>query len=75
MNDVQCLPLSGLNVPGVQCGLDSIMSLVDEIRYTDENQVTFLHAELNGTEYWSVVGLPISGRYICTLDKKLNLHR
>jgi hypothetical protein len=35
--------------------LHKIFSLVNEIRYSDETNVTFLHAKLNGIHYWNAV--------------------
>jgi hypothetical protein len=55
INDGACTAITGLNVSGTQCGLHKIFSLVNEIRYSDETNVTFLHAKLNGIHYWNAV--------------------
>ena len=52
--DSTCSSLD-LNHEGTQCHLDRIFQNATEIRYTDDNQRTFLHAKLKGEEYWNAI--------------------
>jgi hypothetical protein len=55
LTDSKCTTLDKLNREGTQCHLDEIFPAVEEIRYTDDHQTTFLYAKLRGEDYWNAL--------------------
>lgn len=56
-----------MNKEGTQCHLDKIFPSVTQIRYSDDKGTTFLHAALNGEDYWNAITKtpgPVAVRYV-----------
>ncbi|XP_062501586.1 uncharacterized protein LOC134178717 [Corticium candelabrum] len=68
LTDAHCSILDSLNKEGKQCNLNRLFRCATEIRYTDDKLTTFLHAKLNGAEYWTAIhktsSVPVAVQYV-----------